>query len=242
MRILITGSEGLIGKILFRALASDYELFTLYLRSVKSPTHFVCDLSCWEEAEKVFREINYLDAVIHLAADPRPGAPWDSILKNNIIATRNVYEGARMAGAKRVIYTSSNRVTEGDVNDNNNAETAKPISVDDPMRPISYYGASKVFGEALGRMFWEAYGLKSICIRIGNVRHDDDPTKNQKLARKWLSHRDLVDLFRKSITAPVSFGVYYGVSANQHRLWDIQNAKRDLGYEPKDDAYSKKHG
>ena len=48
-----------------------------------------------------------------------------------------------------------------------------------------------------------------------------------------LTHADLVRLVEAALTADVGFGVYYGVSRNTWRFWDISN---DIGYEPEDDA------
>ena len=44
-----------------------------------------------------------------------------------------------------------------------------------PAWPISYYGVSKVFGEAIARFYYETAGLESICLRIGSVSKDDNP-------------------------------------------------------------------
>ena len=55
----------------------------------------------------------------------------------------------------------------------------------------------------------------------------------------WLSHRDLLQLVKCSLTADVEFGIYYGVSDNRKRFWDISNAERELGYRPQDDASRK---
>jgi hypothetical protein len=45
-------------------------------------------------------------------------------------------------------------------------------------------------------------------------------------------------IVKRSLLAEVKFGIYYGVSNNKHRFWDISNAKEELGYEPEDDASS----
>ncbi len=229
MRILITGSEGLVGGILFKALAKEHELFGLDAKTGE-------DIAEFDKGLEIFRKLKPLDAVMHLAADSGAEAPWGSVLKNNIIGTRNVYEAARVTGVKRIVLASSNRVTEG-----YEKEAPKIIFTEGPVRPDSYYGVSKVFGEALARMYWEAYGLESICLRIGSVRADDDPRTSPRYAKTWLSHRDLVQLFQKALVAKVPFGIYYGVSANKSRFWDIENARRELGYEPQDDAASYKH-
>ncbi len=40
----------------------------------------------------------------------------------------------------------------------------------------------------------------------------------------------------KSILADVKFGIYYGVSNNKKRFWDISNAESEIDYQPEDDA------
>ena len=65
---------------------------------------------------------------------------------------------------------------------------------------------------------------------------DDDPTKQSQNRRIWLSHRDLVQLVEKSLSAEVTFGIYYGISNNKDAFWDISNARADLGFEPVDDG------
>jgi hypothetical protein len=52
----------------------------------------------------------------------------------------------------------------------------------------------------------------------------------------WLSHRDLVQLVEKSLSANVVFGIYYGISNNKGAFWDISNARDELGFAPEDDA------
>jgi uronate dehydrogenase len=43
-------------------------------------------------------------------------------------------------------------------------------------------------------------------------------------------------LVQKAIETDIGFGIYYGVSNNTGRFWDISNAERDLGYIPQDNA------
>jgi nucleoside-diphosphate-sugar epimerase len=187
----------------------------------------------------VLQTASPLPYVIHLAADPRVNAEWPSVLTNNIIGTRNLYEAAKDKGIKRVIFASSNHVTgayEGIPPSLHPQVSPVLITTQHLIRPDGYYGVSKVFGEAIARMYYELHGLESVCLRIGWVLKDDDPTKNEQARRIWLSHRDLVQLVKRSLLAEVKFGIYYGVSNNKHRFWDISNAKEELGYEPEDDA------
>jgi nucleoside-diphosphate-sugar epimerase len=171
--------------------------------------------------------------VIHLAANPSPTAVWESILKNNIIGTRNVYEAARTSGVKRVVYASSNHAVGGY---EQGLEEGEKVTPQEPPKPVSYYGVSKVFGEGLANMYYQRYQLESICLRIGSVRRENHPAESQRERRIWISHRDLVQLFRTSLEAAVDFGIYFGVSGNSNTYLDISSAIAELGYRPQDNS------
>jgi hypothetical protein len=88
----------------------------------------------------------------------------------------------------------------------------------------------------MARYYSDRWGLSAICLRIGAVLEDDDPTRDPQNRRIWLSHRDLVQLVEKSLSTNVDFGIYFGISNNQGAFWDISNARADLGYEPVEDG------
>lgn len=237
-KILITGSRGTVGIILGKALVDSFDVYGLDIVGEENERNYKVDISNYEELDKVFKRISPVDSVIHLAADPRENAGWESILKNNIIGTRNVYECARRYGIKRVIFASSNHVTgayEGFPSALHKQGNPQKISINDPVRPDSDYGSSKIFGEAVARQYFELYGIQSICLRLGTVLADDDPTRDERDMKTWLSHRDLIQLVKKSLLSEIGFGVYYGVSNNKGMFWDISNAA-EIGYEPQDDA------
>ena len=102
-----------------------------------------------------------------------------------------------------------------------------------PVRPDSLYGASKAFGEALGRYYSDAFGLAVVCLRIGSFL--PKPTSVRALST-WLSYRDCAQLVLRSLEADVRFGIFYGISKNRRRYWDISSAEEILGYHPEDDA------
>ena len=105
----------------------------------------------------------------------------------------------------------------------------RKITVNSPLRPDSLYGVGKIFGEALARYYFERFGLEAVCLRIGSVLADDDPAQSARLRKTWLSHRDLVQLVRRSLLADVKFGIYYGVSNNTGAFWSLANARAELG-------------
>jgi nucleoside-diphosphate-sugar epimerase len=243
-RLLITGSEGRIGPILTARLADDYEIFGLDIQAPSDPQRgFKADVSSYEQVEAVFREIDPVDYVIHLAGDSRADADWDSALRFNIDGTWNVFQAAQKNGVKRVLFASSNHVTgayEGDPPSlHTKPESVTPLTIADPIRTDGPYGISKLTGEAIARYFFDYFGLEAVCFRIGTLIADDDPSKDPRHECTWLSHRDMEHLMRRALLAEQpfpGFGVYYGISRNSRRFWSIDNAIAELGYDPQDDA------
>ena len=108
-----------------------------------------------------------------------------------------------------------------------------------PIRPDGPYGIGKVFGEAAGRFYSDEYGLSVMCIRIGTLNKESRPSGSRQFAT-LLTHADLSRLIRSCIEGPdtVKFAIYYGVSNNKWRFWDIENSMIEIGYQPEDDAES----
>lgn len=242
-RILITGSQGLIGRILTESLSHAFDVYGLDIVGRQTKRNYRGDISNYKALDHVFTQIGNIEYLIHLAADARPKADWKSVLKNNIIGTRNVYECARRHGVKKIIFASSTFVTwayRGISPRQDKKQHLSTISAQDPIRPDTDYGTSKAFGEAVARQYFECYGIASICLRIGAVSKDDGPSHNEELATIWLSHRDLIQLVKRSILSNVGFGIYYGVSNNTGRFYDISNVEKAIGYKPQDDAFLRK--
>lgn len=241
MRLLITGINGLIGTVLHKALQKNHEVYGLDQEGPFSDRVVLADIAEYGQASAAVQRFRPLHAIIHLAGDPRVDATWDSVLRSNIIGTRNIFEAAREHEVPRVVFASSNHTTGAyqgfEPGSYTFTEPNPPmVSPEDPVRPDSEYGVSKVFGEALARYYSDRWGVKAICLRIGSVLKDDDPTKGPQNRRIWLSHRDLIQLVEKSLSTNISFGIYYGVSKNKGAFWDISNARADLGFEPLDDG------
>lgn len=238
MNILITGSEGKIGKILIRELSEEYNFWRLdKAANRENENYWKVDISNERKLTGVFHEIfrisGSVDVIMHLAAESHTDAPWESILRNNIIGTKNIYECARKFEIKKIIFASTNHITGCY---EKKGIPKKMINISTPVRPDGDYAVSKIFSEALAREYWELYGIRSICLRIGSVLENDNPTDNPRLMKTWLSHRDLTQIIKKSVEAPVNFGIYYAVSRNTGRFWDISGAEKELAYSPRDNA------
>ena len=246
LRVLVTGAAGQIGGIIRDKLGYRYDLAGLDVVDCGWETSFAADIADLDAIRPAFEGV---DAVVHLGADPSPQAVWESVLPNNIVGARNVYEAARLAGARRVVFASTNHVVgfyplKEDpykaIYDGRLGEVRRPFRMldDKDSRPDSLYGVSKSFGEALGSYYHDQFGLSVISLRIGWVMTPDDPAFEPAALSLWLSHRDAAQLVQKAIEAPRSagFAIVYGMSRNALRIWDIESGEREIGFAPQDGA------
>lgn len=236
----------MVGTVLRNGLVGDYELSGIDIRSVSGMSSLVADTSDFDAITPAFEGI---DVVIDLAAVAAMETPWSVVHRNNLASTYNVLEASRLAGVKRVIFASSNHVTGMYENDYPYSaivagcyERLDPkaipyITTDMPIRPDGPYGIGKAFGEASGRYYSDEYGLSVICIRIGTLNKESRP-HNERQRSTLLDHGDLVQLVCRCIEAPgdLQFAIFYGVSANKWRFWDIADSQCAIGYDPQVDA------
>jgi nucleoside-diphosphate-sugar epimerase len=228
-RVLITGAAGRIGSSLAHSLGDRYDLRLHYHHNVPAqpPTSnvVIADVAKYEE---IAPALNGIDAVIHMAADPSTSATWESVRDRNIVGTYNVFESARLAGVRKIIFASTNHVMGM-----YDRDRQWPIYASQPVRPDSLYGVSKAFGESLARHYVDRYGLSIICLRIGWFL---EKPRDEIGLWMWLSPRDCSQVVWRSIESPLSFGVFYAISRNSRRHWDITETIERLGYQPEDDA------
>lgn len=169
-----------------------------------------------------------LDAIVHFAADPYPFASWDNVLKNNIEGTKNIYEIAKEFNIPKVVFASSTHVIGKYPG---YPTSASWLTTLDPVRPDEFYGLSKAVGEQIGQLYSDLFNISSVNLRIG---HTTAKTKHDpNLDKVELFEDDLVDIVQKSLEANIKFGIYFAISDNPGRFLDLENAKRDLGYNPK---------
>jgi uronate dehydrogenase len=220
--VLITGATGDVGTHLARELAGKYNLRLSDKRPVKAKNFIRADISKMADALRITKGV---DAIVHLGGYSVEG-PWQAILQANIIGCYNVFEAARGNGVKRIVFPTSNHAVGFYRRDHTIDHNVYP-------RPDSRYGVSKVFGEALGRLYTDKYGMEMFMIRIGNV--NPKPIDKRRLSI-WISPRDIAQLVSIGIDRPgIKFEIVYGISRNKRAWYDNANAYR-LGYQPQDDA------
>lgn len=233
-KVLITGAAGDIGRYLTEHLGADYDLLLTDIRDLEQPGEhpFVkCDLV---ELDKLRELCRGIDTVLHLGANRDYLASWEELLEPNIIGAYTIFQAAYDAGCRRLIFASSCHTVLG-----------YPIDVQAhthmPVRPKNLYGATKVWGEALGR-YYADLGLSTICVRIGWAmkKGNQNLTLQNNNLHLVLTYEDMALLFSCCINAPddLQFLIVNGLSNNRWKRLDISNANEVLGYQPQDDAFS----
>jgi len=222
-RVLLTGAAGDIGRRLRTLLRPIYP--QLRLSDLKRPAdlHGEEEFVAAElgELAAVERAVEGCEGIIHLGGQSVEGS-WETILNANIIGCRNLFEAARRQGVERVVFASSNHAVGF-------YPRVKRIGTDVTVRPDTRYGLSKAFGEALGALYADKYGLRVLCLRIGNL--GDRPLDQRRLAI-WLSPEDLVQLIRIGLEHPdLEYEIFYGASFNERTWWDNSRAYA-YGYRP----------
>ena len=218
---MITGARGLIGGILMRALRDDFDVAGVDRRPSRRRGIRRADVS---RLDRAARAVRGADVIVHLAANPSTDASWTDVQRNNIPAAVSVLEAARLEGVARVVLASSNHVVG-------------MYERDEPYASIVAGRYGGLTAEAAARFYADEYGLSTISLRIGTVNRAGRPTQPRHFAT-LLTHRDLAQLVRCAVTAAPELrnSVYFGVSGNTWRIWDLTDAESALGYRPEDDA------
>jgi nucleoside-diphosphate-sugar epimerase len=178
---------------------------------------------------------------------------------------QNVLEAARDAEVESFVFGSTNHVLGlYEIENAPDIYSGSDIMLDhrSPVRPDSYYGTTKSFGEDLGRYYVESYEYpkRFYTIRICTVndtrydhpygdaeygvengdweRHSEDyQLAVQRMKAMWHSRRD----FSHEVACclqddSVTFDIFSGVSDNDTRWFDIEHARDVIGYNPRDNG------
>lgn len=229
-KVLITGAAGYVGGLLRSHWGDRYSLRLADRRPVEELAgheEFVdVDITKYEQMLEVCRG---MDVVVHLAADRSPAAKfYETLLELNIIGGYNGFEAAREAGCGRIVFASSINAVLG-------YENVTDVAWDAPVYPVNVYGASKCWGEALGRVYSDQYDLSCISVRLGNPRFDQGGDWDPEEIHGNLSPRDCAQLFRCCVDADdVDFAIVNGVSNHRRSCLDLEVSRRIVGYEPED--------
>jgi UDP-glucose 4-epimerase len=188
VRILVTGGAGFIGSHLVDALVQRREevvvLDNLKRGRVEHLAHHI-EIGAIEfiagdirDQERLARTIEGVDLVYHLAAQSNViGAvqDMDYSFTTNVVGTYNVLKTASSERVRRLVFSSSREVY-GD-------PLEIPVREDAPLAAKNPYGASKLAGEAYGRVWEAAAGLDCMILRFANVY---GPRDRDRVIPIWL--------------------------------------------------------
>ena len=224
--ILITGAAGDVGTHLRRELAGKYALRLSDIQPIKKlaagETSVRGDMARLSDMLRVTKGV---DAIVHLGGFSVEG-PWNEILRANIVGCYNVFEAARRNGVKRILFATSNHATGFYRRDETIDHRVYP-------KPDSRYGVSKVFGEQLGSLYADKYGLRGVLHphrqRQPRSGGQAAPVAVDQPARPGAAGADR----HRAPGHPLRDRVR---CLGQPRSWyDNSNAQR-LGYQPQDDS------
>ena len=167
---LVTGGAGFIGSHIAEELSrKGYNVRILdnfstgkkeNLQGIKAEL-IKGDIRDFSTVKKAMKDIDYVfheGAFVYVTKSIE-----DPLLTNeiNINGTLNVLMAAKDSGCKKIIFASSSSVY---------GNTGKlPIKETFPLNPASPYAVTKMVGEQYCRVFYENYGLESVCLRYFNV-------------------------------------------------------------------------
>jgi nucleoside-diphosphate-sugar epimerase len=178
MKIAVTGGSGKLGRHVIRRLTGDgHTVLNLDRAGERSPELAIVDLRNYGQVLDVLLGLDDrhsgFDAVVHLGAVPAPGIiPDAATFENNMLSTYNVFQAARRAGIKKVVYASSETVLglPFDVD-----PPYIPVDEEYPARPESTYSLVKHLEEQMAAELtrWDPE-LSIVGLRFSNVMDVED--------------------------------------------------------------------
>jgi nucleoside-diphosphate-sugar epimerase len=230
-RVLVTGSAGAIGQpVCAELLRRGHEVRGLdRLSTPNMRDAVVVDLV---DREGVRAAVQGVDSVVHLAAYPAD-ADFALLEGPNVRGLFHVLDAARLEGVRRVILASSIQAL-GQWWDLSRDAPAGPRDG----LPSNHYALTKVWAEHMGEMYARCYGLSILAVRIAfMVRNPAEALRLQqaKVYDMYLSRGDVGRFFAHAVEAPAfDFAVVYAVGRGGERRFDMQSARRLIGFEARD--------
>lgn len=173
--VAVTGGSGKLGTaVVARLVDEGYTVINLDLAPPKEPRSAFTrvDFSDYGQAADALAGIDDrhqgLDALVHLAALPSGGLMADAqTFRNNMLVTYNIFQAARRAGIKNVVYASSETLLGIPFTID---PPYLPVDEEYPARPESTYSLVKHLEETMVQQFvrWDPE-LKVTALRFSNV-------------------------------------------------------------------------
>lgn len=239
--VLVTGARGRLAGEIIRAMRRDFAC-RLTDRTAPDGDCSGCLPADLTDFSQVYPRLTEgVEAVVHLAiaskrdlpTDPSPLeiSPFEErTMAVNVQGTYHVFEAARRAGVKRIVFLSSMTVFHGD-------KHLPRYETGTPLNPQNLYACTKIFGENLGTVYARDHGMSVISLRIGQpyptVPELDALWRTSKRARShFVAQEDIAEAVVCALRTDVWTGIFNIVSASDNQRVDLAPAAR-IGYQPR---------
>lgn len=221
MKVVVTGAAGNLGsRVMSELRSAGHEVLGLDRK-------FAGFSRRWRrinlmDGASVMKALVGAEAVVHLGNHPgRSRRMPDHVLPENVAMNFNVFEAARTAGVRLIVYASSVQVMRGErlISDpaTNSTLPWLPLDGNIPAAPSNPYALSKSIGEDMLRYNVRhaeitAVSLRFPCLVANPPSRLIQPKQCPRLdeAFTWLTYADGARLIRAVLVAPLrGFHIYF---------------------------------
>lgn len=248
-RVLVTGGSGAVGSVVLPPLVKSEKVTITNLDPLTSdfedPPNITTLQGSVLDKALVDEQVAKADVILHMAYQLTQDDGFEEMLETNMMGTYNIFEAARRHNIKRIVIASTVMTVWG-----------RGIPNMDPMKyqaPVNQYSTTKCFMETMAERYSREFGLSIVALRIGGVSKAKKTypfttqLQGRKGRRRWgennnplgvvavtVAHEDIAEIFRLSLCyhPQLTFGVYFALSENIEGYFNMEGAKKDLGYEP----------
>jgi nucleoside-diphosphate-sugar epimerase len=217
-RVLVTGAAGCVARLITPTLRAEFQLRRLDVVPQQPSGDDELVQADIRDVDAVVSASTGVRSIIHLAAQPAEADFRSMLLPRNLDGAWATYEAAVRARVPRFIFPSTVQAIDGSATDIR-------VSPRDPPKPVSVYGCTKLFGEALGRFHAENSGLGVACLRLGAVTTPDNPrlATDDRFRSLWCAPDDLARLVVAAVRSDVRFSTVIAVSPPATSRFDTSN-------------------
>jgi len=241
-KILITGGKGNLAAPIYRELAGCGEVILTDVSPTGENETVLYHQADLTDFPRVLELMKGIDTVVHLAVvsgkdyskdsilGPSDLAPYlEKVLQVNPRIAYHVFEAARRAGVRRIVYASSLTIYYGD-------KTRPSYHESDPPDPQNLYACTKLFGENLARMYHRDFGLETLSLRIGQPfpyysSLDLGWRENSRYRSSSVTVEDIGRAVAAAVKSKETSGIFNVVSDSDNPRYDLTNSRR-MGYVP----------
>jgi nucleoside-diphosphate-sugar epimerase len=170
-KVVVTGGNGKTGRwVVKEFLDHGYDVVNLDIQIPPDALGNAVKIDLTDLGQ-VFNALTGAEAVVHIAAIPRPrGYTSQVVFQNNVLSTYNILEAAAGLGIQKVVIASSESVYGLAYG----GPSYVPMDEEHPLSPIDSYALSKITNEKTAEMFNRKTGMQVVSLRIGNVMEPED--------------------------------------------------------------------